>query len=779
MNPVFSDKYAAFLFKRKWWVLAITLVITIFFGAHANKVLTINALENMVPEHDADLVRYLEFNKEYGGDFIMMIALEAPEIFTSDMLQRINLLTNDLQKIPQVEEVTSLTNTLEIKSDDSELKFEPLADHIPSKPEDLERLKNDIRKNPLYTPYIVHPFQPITALYVRLKQSADVKAKQDARDAVVPVVKEIIKKHQALTPFTSHLAGSVTIEYQLDKSARENQVVMTAFMLAMISFVLYYLFRRVSAVLLTLFCIALSSIWTTGLIGFLKLPLNFVTSLLPPLVLMVAVLDCIHIYATFRAQDEDLPIGEKIKRILSHVLIPCLVTGLTTCMGFGALVTSDMSVIRHFGLFAAFGIASALFIALGPLPILLMFLPKVSDSQKEVKLVFLEKAVTFFMDLSRHHWKKNLVFSLVLVLFAFAGFFKIFIETRPPDFYPKNSEIPRDFDFVDEKFNGSTSSDMVIKGPSQIFTDPATLANLEKFLIGTESVTEASKPLSVIPYIKEVNRKIHDDDPHYYKIPDTKEEISQIYFLLEGNHNFRDLINLDYSSVRIHQQIKAVGTRLGKNVIDRANAIKEKYIKAPLEGHFTGANIVWMNMERYIVQSQIMGFACDFAITLLLIILLRSIKWGVLSMLPNIFPIIGTFGVMGWVGIPLNMLTTMIASIAIGLAVDDTVHLMMHIRHDTQHGKTMEEAIEVAFKETGPAVISTSLVLSLGFFTLCLTSFAPTRQFGFLGGITFLFALVGELVLLPALLRLLAPYLVKNKEFKLEVKDEVILERTI
>lgn len=758
----FSNRYTAFLLKKKWWVLVITFCLTAFFAWHAKDVITINALENMLPEHDPDLVRYNKLNREYGGDFILTIAIQAKEIFTHEMLGRIEAITQDLEKIPEVDSVISLTNAPQMTGKEGVLHIAPLATPVPKGDEEVASLKKTVLADPFYTQYLIHPSDPITVIYVRLKILADLAAKQKIRDAFVPLVKNILKGHQKITPFETHLAGRVALEYELDKSARESQAITTVLMLAMISAILFYLFRRFSAILLCLVAIGLSSLWTMGLVGLIGLPLNFVTALLPPLILVVAVLDCIHVYATYRAQEASLSASQKIEATLHQVLVPCLVTGLTTAIGFGSLITSDMSVIRHFGLFSAFGIASALFIAIGPLPLLFTFLPETKEKKKKDFSPFLRRTVGFFVHLSLRHWRKNLVFSTGIALICLAGFPRIFIETRPVDFYPKNSTVPLDFYFMDEKFSGSTSADLIINGPPGTFSDPKYLAMLDAFNQAIVSVKEASPPLSVVQYLKKANQALHDNDPAFNALPKTKEEVEQIYLLLQGDSYFKGFINSDYSSVRLHQQVKAVGSRVGKWVVEQCNRIRADYFKAPLESYFTGANIVWMNMERYIVQSQVTGFACNMIITLVLILLLRSIKWGLLSMLPNIFPLIGTFGVMGWFGIPLNMLTTMIASIAIGLAVDDTVHLILHIRKLTFQGKNMGEAISIAFEEVGPAVISTSIVLASGFWMLCATDFIPSRQFGFLGGLTFIFGMLGELILLPALLRFFAPSLLKK-----------------
>jgi predicted RND superfamily exporter protein len=441
------------------------------------------------------------------------------------------------------------------------------------------------------------------------------------------------------------------------------------------------------------------------------------------------------------------------------------VTGLTTVIGFGSLITSDMQVIRHFGLFTAFGIAAALFIAIAPLPLLLTMLPQPKKAAEESFSPFLVRAVRFFTDSAVRGWKRNLALALALLIICIAGIPKIFIETKPVDFYPRGTDVPREFYFFDAKFNGSTTMDLVVNGPPGSFAEPQVLAQVDHMRAAAEQkFDDGGALLSVVDYLKKANQALHDGDPAHFAIPPTREAVEQIYLLLSGNEHFSDLITPDFSSIRMHQQVKAVGSRNGKRIMATANQIREKHLGPPFESYFAGSNVVWMNMEHYIVRAQLAGLSGTVLITLLLIFLLRSVKWGLISMIPNIFPIIGIFGVMGWFGVPLNMLTTTIASIAIGLAVDDTVHLMLHIRADTARGMGIDDAIRAAFAKTGPAVVSTSCVLALGFWTLCSTAFIPTRQFGALGGLTFVFGMIGELVLLPAVLKLLTPWLTRERQ---------------
>jgi uncharacterized protein len=765
----FARKYTDFILKYKYVVFLTTLLFTGFFTYHAIQVDTINALENMLPEHDPALIEFKKFNEEYGGDFLVMVAIESKQIFSHKMLSTVSEITDEIQKLPHIEDIYSLTNIEDLTSEDGGLTFTPLIEKpIPQDIKKLEAIKTKVQGDPVFNRYLTHPEEPITVLYIRLKNNDDLLKKQGSRNFIIPAVTNILEKHKKQIDFQYYFAGNAPLEYELDLSSQQTQIYSTISIILMMSVILFFLFRHRTGILLLLVTIGIAALWTNGFVNVTGRNLNFVTTMLPSLILIVAVLDCIHIYAIFRKQDQSLAPKERMVYTIDQVLVPCLLTSFTTMIGFSCLMLSDMEVIRDFGMFATFGIFCALFLSLGPYCILLTLIPQRNTKNRHSISPKLTKAAAAIASYNHHNWKASLVIFAFFTFIVGLAVTTLVVEDRPITHYDEDHRIRKSYLFFDEKFSGSTTIDFVIKGPDGSLKNPENLKSIDAFIeeySGTSD--EVSAPLSAILYLKKANQILHDGKPEFYKIPDDQATIAQLFFLLESNDNFSSFINQDYTSMRIHSRIKALGSRVGRISHNRIKAVIPKHIKSPLTAVSTGANVVWMNMEHYITRALIRSFAATlFLVTLIMAVLLRSFKWGLISMIPNVIPVVFNFGLMGVTGATLNLVTLMIASIAIGIAVDDTIHMTVHVKRGIAKGLSMDEALRKTFDEVGIAVITTSVILSLGFFTLTLSNFNPARQFGFFTGVTVLFALLSDLFLLPALLKLFEKSLTKKKKTK-------------
>ncbi|MCP5464419.1 MAG: MMPL family transporter [Deltaproteobacteria bacterium] len=358
------------------------------------------------------------------------------------------------------------------------------------------------------------------------------------------------------------------------------------------------------------------------------------------------------------------------------------------------------------------------------------------------------------------HWNQNhsnliLLFFLLLTLGFGLGLKDLHVETKPISYYKKGSAIRNAFEYFDANFRGSTTIDILLNGPAGAFKDPQNLKAVEKILNEYQKDDRVSPPLTAIDYLKRANQALHDGDLAFFKIPESQEEIAQVYLFLEGEEAFSDVLRDEYSELRLTSRIQALGSRVGSQIMMRLEKILNQNLPKGISFTVTGTNVVWANMENYIADSLTRSFVGTIIlVTIMMMLVLKSWKWGLISMIPNLVPIVMVFGLMGWVGIPLNMITLMIASIAIGIAVDDTIHLTIHIRKKTTEGMGLDDAIVSAFHHIGLAVISTSVILALGFLTMVISSFIPTQQFGFYTALTVVFALLCDLLLLPAVLKL-------------------------
>lgn len=758
------------ILEKKWaWLIFVsTLLLSVFFVHHALKTETINALENLLPEHDPDLVRYQNFIKDYGGDFLAIVVLEntgaEESILTPKNLNFLDKLTQHAEEIDGVLNVRSLANARDFFNEDGNLEIKKFYQNEQiTKPGYIEEIKQDILANPIIQQYLVAKNQNALAVFIQLDANVSLIEQQVLRDRLISKIKIFISEQIAQNKLTlkPRYAGRVGIEYELDKSTKDNQLYTSIIIGVVIAICFWFIFKSFTGLLLTMGTIGLTYFWTMGIIHITGKPLNFMTAFLPPLILIVAVLDCIHVFAIFRAQESTRNLRERLEKTLHLVLKPCLLTSFTTAIGFGSLTLSDMQAVRHFGLFATFGIFVALYLGVVFLPAALALFWREKPHKKNLHpiLTNLNEKLIHFQS-RRKPWRVVLTFGLVTLGFLYA-FQKIYIETKPIAYYDEDHQVPQDFLFIDKAFGGSTTMDLVITGEDQAFLDPQNLKVIDHLKELSKDIRGTSEPLSIINYLKRLRMKLNNDDPKFHALPTDKKELRELFFLLENEEGVEDYIDtFNFAKARVTFRTEALGSLQGKILLDEFYKILKENIHPPLKAQVVGSNVVWMNMESYVVASLIKSFGLTiFLVTLILCFLLRSVKWGLISMIPNLFPIITTFGLMGWLDFPLNMITLMIASIGISIAVDDTIHLMVHIRRHYHKGQSMNEAIKVSLGQVGLAIMTTSFLLACGFWSITIDEFVPTRHFGFLTGVTILIALIGDLILLPAVLRLFKKWL--------------------
>ena len=741
--PSFILRYQKIIF-----IVSALLTALLFWGALQVK--TVNTLENMLPQDDPDLVTYQNFIKEFENDYTYLLVLEPQILFNADFLNTLHEITQSLQKLPHVDKVHALPQAQNMVAKDGMLSMEDLFEY-PLTEETTLTFKSKALKNPFLLKYIIHPSKKLTSIFVILKPQTNSLLKQEAREQTWRDIQNILEQANKKVPFKTHFAGQATFEQALSQSTRHAQVWGTAIILIIVCVVFDFLFRSIPGVLLCLGLVGSSFVWFLGTIGFLGKPLNFVTAMLPPLILMVSVLDFIHVYSLFIHQPPNFSPQEKLAHSLNKFIKPGFLTMVTSGIGFGSLATSSMEATRHFGLFAVIGIVMAFILTVGPFSLLVMHFGS-SLKTKEPASPWISKAVSLLAGLSRDHWKPVLILALLVLGITIFKIPQLTIETKPIRFYPPDSSLRQDVKLIDRSFGGTTTIDLIVKGEPGSMKNPETLKEIEIFAKETQKINYAGYPLSAIDFLKKGNRVLHDNNPDFFGIPSTTQEVETLFSFLEKDPYFKRLASPDYSTLRLNALVEAQGTQEGKQMLKEVKELAAKTLRAPLALTVTGANIVWMNMEKMIANSLITSFTTSFIlITVIMALVFRSWKLGLVAMIPNVFPILVTLGIMGWMHIPLNMVTLMIASLALGLAIDDTIHLVMELKEEI-HSLSLKEAIANTFKNLGPAVVSTSAVLSLSFWALCVSDFLPTYYFGLLSGVTILTGLAAELVLFPACL---------------------------
>lgn len=533
---------------------------------------------------------------------------------------------------------------------------------------------------------------------------------------------------------------------------------------------LFLLFRSFSAVIWPLSIVILSVLWTLGLVGWSGVTMTFMVQIIVFLVLTIGIADTVHIfsgYLFFRNQEFDH--ASAMRAVFRKSALACLLTSTTTAVGLLALIFVPIVPIRNFGIFAAIGVFLAFIFTIILLPLMLEMWNPFSKkriarlSQTEEKEHVIQRGLRKIEHISYHYPLPIIAIFLIVGIFAGYGLSKVRIDSNMVKIIKEGLPIRNTYQLVDEQMGGSQNIEVFIDmGQSGALKDPEVLNVMEAFQKDLENQYKdiIVKTTSLVNVAKDSFKALNEGRPDMYRIPQGPNVLAQTLFLFESaNPEDREqLVSEDYQMGRINVNLKNIGTEeaeiMVRSIQERLNTLfdplKEKY--PDLKVTLTGAVPLMAIMVNYISWSQLQSFGLALlVITILFLVLFGSKRVGLLAMIPNVFPVLTTMGMMGWLGVALDADTMLIAPIVIGIAVDDTIHFLTHYRAELRETKSINKAIRKTFRETGQAISFTSLILSIGYLVFIFSVHQGMSYFGTMSAVAILTALLSDLFLLPAL----------------------------
>ncbi|MBU0992033.1 MAG: MMPL family transporter [Proteobacteria bacterium] len=719
-----------------------------------------NSMEVWVNETDPAYQSYLKFNEQFGDDDFVIIAFKSKDIFTPSILHKISDLTEKLKTLPYILQVISLTNTENVASENDEIVFNELMPEIPETDQEIRAIKEIAINSPLFRDNLISADGTVTAIILKVKKQE--KGKNYQRELTDKLFK-LLSEESENGKYSFHAAGVSILIGLEDKASTDDAVWEYSLSTFIVVFLLYLIHGRFIYIFISFSVIIMACIWTHGLLPLFGSTFNMVNAILATLILVIGIADTIHFIAEYKAQYEktgDSPRASK--RAWLVVFIPCLFTSLTTAVGFASMTVSNMKVIQEFGIYASIAMFFTFIINMILVPIILSRVKrKAPDGKRRRGNKVLEIFLDWVAKINKKHVKINLVIAGLVFLVSLSGLVKIEVNTHELQYFRKDHPIRVSTEFIENNLTGTTAFEIMLTGEAGIFKEPEQLQKMEALQAYVTSVSQIQKTISMIDFIKEMNKVFQNNDAAYYTIPKEKLMIEDLLFLGEGSEELEFYVDtMDYSAARIHGRLNYVDSNTLKAITQDIEAkIRELYSSGPVKAEVSGIIPIYINMIDYLIDSQVKGFSIALlSILFMLALLVRSVKLALLAMIPNIIPVFLTFGLMGWIGINLDLGTVLIASIAIGLAVDDTIHLLSRFRYLFNKYRNYERAIDETIKTVGAPVTITSVVLFFGFGVAVVSTFKPIAYFGLLSAITMISALLGDLFVLPALIKVFKPF---------------------
>ena len=516
-----------------------------------------------------------------------------------------------------------------------------------------------------------------------------------------------------------------------------------------------------------------SIVGVLGLAGWTGWPIDLSLYIAFGLVSVAAIADVVHVlsgYLFFHQQGKQH--SEVMRSVFSKTALACLLTSITTAIGVFSLFFIKLRVIQTMGLLSGIGVMFAFLLTIFLLPVLLnWFPPRPPKSNEKPKVTLLLRVVKHLLNgierVSTEYPKGVIVLFAAAGLLLILGIARIEIDTVFSEYYPPESPVRKTINLIDEQFLGTGNMEILLETETEgVFRDPEMLFALEevKQWIETSYPKLVTHNWTLNNQLKQTHRKLNENREEYYTVPDNPQLVSQLLVLIEGGdyENLERLVSLDYANARMSISLKTIGSKKSVELLKVVQPGIEK-ILLPLKERYpelkvtlTGGVGAWARVFDAISWSQIQSFGLAFLIiSLIMFGIFGSVKLGLVAILPNTFPMLTVFGLMGWLDFNLDITTLMTAPIIIGIAVDDTIHFITHYRLSLLKGASISEAIHATLHEVGQAIIFTTLILMSIFLFFIPVSHVGVSRFSILAVIAVFSALLADLFLLPALCRVL------------------------
>ncbi|WP_022668833.1 efflux RND transporter permease subunit [Desulfospira joergensenii] len=739
--------------RHKWFFLILSLLIALPFVIRLREIKTIDNVDYFTLENDPDANFYKEFKNIFGNDEFFIIAFNKKNLFTYQNLTLLKEITTDIEEIEGVREVKSLANVNDTIGENDFFIVQKFLEEIPEEKKDLEKLKTNALANPLYVNNFISLDGKTAAIVVSVYERPN---DPGYRKRLVQNCEKVLHKYLDQTGEV-FMAGWTTTNLYLSQFMKRDISVFIPVTYLFITISVFLFFRNILLTCIALLNISLCMGSTMGLFPILDITLNNVTTIVPPVVMALALCDTVHIYshldqgtlAQFKKKEDALC------HVLKKVIVPSFLTTLTTAVGFFSLYSSKLVPIKEFALIASAGMVFEFIYAFLFLPSLILFFPErkifTIKSEQGAFNIFLDH---IFRIINSRYFMICFLSIGVVIATGFAAF-KIKVDTNVLNYFKKDSEVRISTDFIETQISGVRTIEIDLvsaREQEEPFKDPVYLTFIEKLQQEMEAIEGVDKTISFVDFLKDMNQSFHNENPLMRKLPESKPLVAQ-YLLLYGSDDIYDFVNESFDRARISLRINRHGTADQKRILEQLTEVIKAQPNQGLAVRITGKVVQDINMIEYLVNGQISSLSIAAGvIAIMMFFVMKSFKLGLVSIVPNFFPIILNFGIMGVAGVPLNAATSLIAAIALGIAVDDTIHFLTAFKKNVKKNIPISKAINMVILEKGRALFSSSLILVIGFIIMVLSFFVPTIYFGLLSSIIMVSALIGDVFILPALL---------------------------
>jgi hypothetical protein len=759
----FWARIARIILRNRILILLLIAAFTFFLAMQWENMRFSNSQANLLPDDHPINLEYQNFLKQFGEEGnTVVFAISDSALYSPVNFNRWNKLSKQLGAFPEVDFVLSTDNLQELikNKEKQEFVLEPLIKSKIITQKDVDTLVNHLFNDlPFYDNLIYNKESRTIRTVMYLDK--DIVNTSVRKDFILEDLTRLVDNFEDETGLDVRVSGMPYIRTMNSQNIIDEIGKFILAALGVTSLIFFFFFRSFRATLISMFIVIIGVMWAFGVLGLLQYEITVLTALIPPLIIVIGVPNCIFLINKY--QQEVKKHGNQalsLQRVISKIGNATLMTNMTTASGFATFIITDSKLLKEFGIVASINIIGIFIISLLIIPIVYSFmsLPK-TKHLKHLNKKWIDGFVNKMENIVREKRISVYITSIILLVVSIIGIYQIEISGSPIEDMPKKAGFFQDIRFFEKEFDGIMPVEIVVdtKKPKGVMK-PATLKRMDQLGTVIEEIPELSKPISVVNLVKYSKQAFYNGIPKYYQLPTTQEN----NFIMDVARKSSENGNLLKSFVDSTGQTARITTFMKDVKTDRMEAIEARLLENitkifPTERYsvyMTGSALLFLKGTKYLVKNLVMSLAfAIFLIALFMAFLFRSFRMIIISLIPNLLPLVITAGVMGFFGVPIKPSTILVFSIAFGISVDDTIHFLAKYRQElTANRWQIKKSVYAALRETGVSMFYTSIVLFFGFSVFIISNFGGTVALGALVSATLMFAMLANLILLPSLL---------------------------
>jgi len=775
------------ILKGRFIILVLIAAATYFLASQMQYMRFSYTEANLLPENHKVNIEYNHFLELFGEEGnLIIIATQDSTIFTPKKFNAWNSLSKKFDSFPEVDFTIAVGDIKKLKKNIKKQRFdvEPIYTKAPETVEDVLKIKHELFDNlPFFDNFLYNKKSGTIRTVIYLKK--DIVNTAARKDFVFNTLNPIISQFEKDNNIDIRVSGMPYIRTMNAQNIIDEIGLFVGLALGVTALIFFFFFRSIRATAITLLVVSIGVIWAFGFIGLFRYEITVLMALIPPLIIVIGVPNAIFLINKY--QQEIKKHGNQAKslqRVITKIGNATLMTNVTTASGFATFIFTKSQLLREFGTIASINILAIFILALLIIPIMYSFMPLPKEKHlKHLERKWIEYIVKWMESIVRNHRISVYAITLVLIIVSIIGVYKIRVSGSIIEDMPKGKQFFKDIVFFEEEFGGIMPLEIIIdtkkeKGVMKL----STLKRMNKLDETIDEIPQLSKSISVLNLVKYSKQAFYGGNPKYYQLP-TKQEKNWILSYTKNSSSNTNLLNNFVDSTeryaRITTFMKDIGTDKMEIIENRINQkIAKEFPKDKYNVTMTGKALVFLKGTNYLINNLVISLSLAIIlIALFMAFMFRSFRMILISLIPNILPLLITAGIMGYIGVPIKPSTILVFSIAFGISVDDTIHFLAKYRQELKENNwRIKQSVYNALRETGVSMFYTSIVLFFGFLVFTISSFGGTKALGGLVSITLLFAMVSNLLLLPSLLLSLEKNIANKKVFKEPTLDILIDE---